>query len=199
MKRIDALHALAAVTAGEDLFIGSVGPTRDDWWNVRPDRTAGAHNTFSPAILGSVAPTALGLALVLPQRRVIAIDTDGSMLMNLGALCTLGAERPGNLTVAVLDNEIYESSGGQPTHTALGADLARIAEAAGCINCSTVDDPDDLSARAAQLLDDGEFGFVVAKIEPGVHRWPEERRRPFDGIEDKYRFRRHIASVEHHS
>lgn len=199
MKRIDAVRAVAAVTRAEDLFVGSVGPLRDDWWNERPGADEGVHNTFSPAILGSVTPTALGLALALPHRRVVAIDTDGSMLMNTGALCALGRERPRNLTVIVLDNEIYESSGGQPTHTAAGVDLALMAQGAGCINCATVGDTTSLRARAALLLDDGEFGLLVAKLEPGAHRWPEELRRPFDGVEDKYGFRRHIRSSEHHS
>lgn len=195
MKRIDAVRALAELTQPTDLFLGSVGALRNDWWNCRPGAADGVHNTFSPAILGSVTPTALGLALARPDRRVVAIDTDGSMLLNTGILCALGRERPGNLTVIVLDNGLYECGGALPTHTSTGADLAGMASAAGCVNCGTVRNVDELRLQAGRLLEDGAFGLLVAKIEPGVEQWPPERRRPFDGIEDKYAFRRYVLAT----
>ena len=116
--------------------------------------------------------------------------------MNTGVLCTLGNERPGNLTVVVFDNEIYESIGSPPTHTAKNTDLARMAEGAGCINCCTVKDLAELREAMNRMLTDDELGFVVAKIGPGVHEWPEEQRRRTDGVEDKYRFIRHVEKLE---
>jgi thiamine pyrophosphate-dependent acetolactate synthase large subunit-like protein len=193
MRRIEAIEALGEIVTAEDLFTSSVGILWDDWWNNRPDR---ADNTFSPAAIGSISPIALGLALSLPHRRVIALDTDGSMLMNTGIMCTLGGERPPNLTVIVFDNEIYESIGGSPTLTGVNTDLAKMAEGAGCINCIMVDNLEDLTLEAKRLLTDDEFGFLVAKIEPGIKVWAQEERKPTDGVEDKYRFLRHVEKTE---
>src|ERR1700704_267131 len=113
MQRFDVLKRVAEVTTAQDLFVTSIGATYDDWWNYKHD-----DNTFFTTILGSVTNTALGLAVALPHRRIIALETDGSVLMNTGAMCTIGAERPPNLTIVVLDNGIYESIGGPATHTA---------------------------------------------------------------------------------
>ncbi|HET8589258.1 MAG TPA: thiamine pyrophosphate-dependent enzyme, partial [Nakamurella sp.] len=128
---------MAELTSPDDLFVTSMGGLWDDWLNLRPGGPD-HHNTFSPPILGSHASTAFGVAIALPHRRVICMDTDGSILMNIGILCTLGNERPKNLTIIVFDNQIYESIGGPPTHTARNTDLAKIAEGAGCLNCTTV-------------------------------------------------------------
>jgi sulfopyruvate decarboxylase subunit beta len=193
MKRVEALEALGKLVTEEDLFISASAVTGDDWWNFRP---GGVDNTFTPTALGSVSPIAFGLALALPHRRIVALDADGSMLMNTGALCTIGDVNPPNLTILILDNALYESAGGQPTHTGRRADLARMAEAAGCVNCGTVATVPDLTREAARLLGDEQFGLLVAKIEPGVHQWPTEKRKPTDGIEDKYRFIRYVERLE---
>ena len=129
MKRIDIVRALAALVTEEDLFVSSIGGLWDDWWNYRP---GGVDGTFSPGVLGSVSSTALGLAIALPHRRIVALETDGSMLLNTGILCTLGNERPRNLTVIVFDNGIYENIGGPITHTGRNTDLAVMAGGGGC-------------------------------------------------------------------
>lgn len=194
MKRFDAMKALGGLVTEEDLFVSATGYLPNDWWNFRP---GGVDNTFTVGTLGSVTPTATGLALALPHRRVVAIDADGSMLMNLGVLCTLANLDLPNLTVLVLDNGVYESSGGQRTHTSRRADLARIAEGAGCRNCATVDTVEGLEGEAARMLRDGQFGYLVVKIEPGVHTWPPEKRKPTtNGVEDKFRFIRYVERLE---
>lgn len=193
MQRIEAIETLAELVTEEDLFTTSVGILWDDWWNNRP---GGVDNTFSPAAIGSVTPLALGIALALPHRRVVALDTDGSMLLNTGVMCSLGLERPKNLTVVVFDNEIYESIGGSATLTAHNTDLAKMAEGAGCINCMTVDDHEGLALEAKRLLTDDEFGYLVVKIEPGIKKWEQDQRKPTDGVEDKYRFRRYVEKLE---
>src|SRR3954471_4289530 len=137
MKRIDVVRALAPRVTEDVLFVSSIGGLWDDWWNHRP---GGVDGTFSPGILGSVSSTALGLAIALPHRRVVSLETDGSMLLNTGIMCTLGNERQPNLTVIVFDNGIYENIGGPPTHTSRNTDLARMADGAGCANAVTVTD-----------------------------------------------------------
>lgn len=193
MQRIDVVRALAPLVTPEDLCVCGLGALWDDWWNHRP---GGADNTFFPVILGSISSTALGLAIALPHRRIVALDTDGSILMNAGILCTLGSERPPNLTIIVFDNGIYECIGGPPTLTSKNVDLARMAEGAGCVNCDTVMDVAAFREKVRALLTDDQFGFLVAKIAPGVHPWPTEQRRPTDGVEDKYRFMRYVEKLE---
>ncbi len=191
MRRIDVIRAMAALVTPDDLLTTSLGATMNDWWNHQP-----ADNALFVGTLGSVTTTALGMAVSVPHRRVIAIESDGGVLFNLGVLCTLGAERPANLTVVVMDNGVYESIGGPATHSGHNADIAAMAEAAGCINCRTVTETDAVGPGFAELLDDGAFGYMVAKIEPGAHPWPPEKRKPTDGVEDKYRFIRYVEKLE---
>src|SRR5205085_6987794 len=81
--------------------------------------------------MGLASSTGLGLALCLPEQRVVVFDGDGSILMNLGGFTTLARYRPRNLVHVIFDNESLLSVGGFPTATATGSDLAAIAQAAG--------------------------------------------------------------------
>lgn len=192
MKRFDVISAMAKVITADDLVTTSIGQTWDDWWNLKP-----ANNTFFTGILGSVTSTALGIAVSLPHRRIVAIESDGSMLLNTGIMCTLGKERPSNLTVIVMDNGIYENIGGPPTHTAANTNLAKMAEGAGCINCHTASELQDFDAQFRRMMDDSEMGYLVAKIEPFErYPWKWEQRKPTDGVEDKYNFLRYVEKLE---
>jgi sulfopyruvate decarboxylase subunit beta len=191
MQRIDTIRQIVEVTNVEDLFVTSIGATVGDLWNLRH-----GDNVFFTTVLGSVSSTALGLALALPHRRVIAIESDGSVLMNTGAMCTLGSERPANLTIAVMDNGMYENIGGHPTHTSGGTDLAAMALAAGCPDAVCTDDLEDFTEHFKRMLGDGRLGYLVARIAPGVHPWPADKKKRTDGTEDKYRFLRYIERLE---
>jgi thiamine pyrophosphate-dependent acetolactate synthase large subunit-like protein len=192
MQRIELIKAIAQIVTAEDLCVSSIGAVTDDWNNHAPS----SGNTLYLGMLGSITPAALGIALSLPHRRVIALETDGSVLMNTGAMCTLGCERPANLTVLVMDNGIYENIGGPPTHTSRNTDLARMAEGAGCLNAVTVRDVAGLQREFTRMLTDGEMGYLVAKIEPGKYPWKWEQRKQSDGVEDKYRFMRFVEKIE---
>jgi sulfopyruvate decarboxylase subunit beta len=191
LQRIEALRRLAALTSPEDLFVTSIGATLDDWWNV-----GHAESTFFTTVLGSVSSTALGLAVALPHRRVVAIESDGSVLMNTGAMCTLAAERPDNLTILVMDNAMYENIGGFATHTAGATNLAAMAAGAGCPNTATADAPAPFATHLAAMLTDGAFGYLVARIDASVETWTLEEKKPTDGTEDKYRFLRYVETLE---
>jgi len=94
---------------------------------------AGDHPLTFPlwGAMGSACMIGLGLALAQPKRRVLVITGDGEMLMGLGSLATIGAQRPGNLAIVVLDNERYGETGMQETHTAHGTELGAVARACG--------------------------------------------------------------------
>src|SRR3979490_2832592 len=88
--------------------------------------------------MGLASSTGLGVALARPDRQVVVLDGDGSILMNLGGLTTLARYRPRNLVHVVFDNESLLSVGGFPTATATGTDLAGIAASAGILRSGTV-------------------------------------------------------------
>jgi thiamine pyrophosphate-dependent acetolactate synthase large subunit-like protein len=192
MERIDVIRRIAGYVTAEDLVTTSIGATWDDWWNYKP-----ANNTFFTGILGSVTTTALGMAVALPHRRILALESDGSVLMNTGAMCTLGNERPPNMTVVVMDNGIYENIGGPPTHTSRNTDLAKMADGAGCLNASSAQTLEKFEARFRQAWEGDQMAYIVAKIEPfKKYPWKWEDRKPTDGIEDKYNFLRYVEKLE---
>ena len=96
--------------------------------------------------MGGAAMMGLGLALAQPSRRVLVITGDGEMLMGVGALATIAVQKPGNLSVVVLDNEHYGETGMQETHTRHGVDLAGMARAAGIADSRLVTGAEDVPA-----------------------------------------------------
>lgn len=193
MQKVDALRRVAAQTTPEDLFVTSVGGIIDDWWNTKPGHE---DNTISLSALGSVCTVSLGLALALPHRRIVALDTDGSILMNMGALATVAAANPSNLTVVVSDNRMYECIGSVPTLTAGAVDIAAVGRAVGFDYSEAVDSEGELDAALRKALTDDALGMIVARLDPGMAIWPVDERRDTDGTEDKYRFIRYVERLE---
>lgn len=119
-------------------------------------------NLYLRGSMGMGVPLGLGLALARPERRVVVCEGDGSVLMNLGGLATVGAYGPGNLTVVVLDDGKYLTTGGQTTHTRRGVDLAVVARGAGVDDVHAVGEAGALAAAyAAAPSSDGPSVIVV--------------------------------------
>jgi thiamine pyrophosphate-dependent acetolactate synthase large subunit-like protein len=116
--------------------------------------------------MGGAAMVGLGLALAQPQQVVLVLTGDGEMLMGLGSLATIAAQRPPNLRVVVLDNGCYGETGQQRTHTAMGVDLAGIASACGMRDTRTVQRSDELAALRHDLHTCEDTVFAVVKIAP---------------------------------
>ncbi|HEX9465818.1 MAG TPA: thiamine pyrophosphate-dependent enzyme [Alphaproteobacteria bacterium] len=191
MKRFDCMKRLAAKLKDE-LVILSLGASVDEWYNAAPHMRAAS---LFQQQLGCVTPEAFGLAVGLPHRRIVSLDTDGGIMFNLGILATLANEQPKNLLVVVWDNECYQSIGGPPTHTASGrVDLAAIARGAGIENAYVVRDLDAFEKHCAQGLKAAVPYVIVAKVEPAVE--PRIKRKHSDGHEDKYIFVRHVEATE---
>ena len=191
MKRYDCMERLGALLKDE-LVILSLGASVDEWYNAAPHMRDAS---LFQQQLGCVTPQAFGLAVGLPHRRVVSLDTDGGMMFNLGILGTLANEQPRNLLVVVWDNECYQSIGGPPTHTAKGrVDIAKIAQGAGIEHAYTVRDLDAFEAHCETGLAADVPYLVVAKVEASVR--PGIPRKHSDGREDKYIFVRHVEATE---
>ena len=101
--------------------------------------------------MGLAVPTALGVALAQPERRVLALTGDGEMLMGIGSLATVGMQKPGNLSIVVLDNERYGETGGQISHTSAVADLVGVAKACGIADSQAITTMAEVQALVPKL------------------------------------------------
>jgi sulfopyruvate decarboxylase subunit beta len=115
--------------------------------------------------MGLASSLGLGVALALPRHKVVVIDGDGSLLMNLGTLSTMARYRPGNLLHIVFDNESLLSVGGFPTATSTGSDLAGIAAAAGVPHTCTVRTLDEFTRAFDAAMSRDDLTTIVAKVE----------------------------------
>lgn len=131
---------------------------------------AGDHdrNFYLWGAMGGTVALGLGLALARPETPVVVVTGDGDMLMGMGSFATVAPQRPGNLAIVVLDNSEYGETGGQATHTASGADLARIAAGCGITDATVITQLRDVEALARRIhtLKDGPLVTVI-KIEGG--------------------------------
>jgi thiamine pyrophosphate-dependent acetolactate synthase large subunit-like protein len=116
--------------------------------------------------MGGAAMVGLGLALAQPKRRVVVITGDGEMLMGLGALATVGVQRPANLAIVVIDNGLYAETGMQRTHTASGVDLAGVARSCRFAHAETVGSQSELERLARAAYETPGPFFAAIKVSP---------------------------------
>jgi thiamine pyrophosphate-dependent acetolactate synthase large subunit-like protein len=116
---------------------------------------AGDHdrNFYLWGAMGGAVMIGLGLALAQPKLPVVVITGDGEMLMGLGSLATVGLQKPGNLSIVVLDNEAYGETGGQTSHTASAVNLVGVAQACGIADSSALETMAEIEAFASSLQD----------------------------------------------
>jgi thiamine pyrophosphate-dependent acetolactate synthase large subunit-like protein len=187
MKRYDCLRVIAPHFVNE-LVVTNIGAVRHEWQALRPHP-----GNFHLQNLGLTSSMALGLALALPHRKVVAFDGDGSLLLNLGSLATIANQHPRNLIHIVFDNECYESSRGAPTATAGQADLAAIARGAGIANAITVKTLGEFEEGFLRALKSNDLYFILVKVEAGAGDVPAAA---LDSQENKYLFVRYIEKSE---
>lgn len=183
-KALDRREVVRTLLAGRGKLLVIAGLGAPAW-----DATdAGDHPLTFPLWggMGGAAAIGLGLALTQPDRRVLVLTGDGELLMGMGSLATIGAQRPRNLSVVVLDNERYGETGMQVSHTAFGVDLAAVAKACGFISATMATTIDQVSRLRADLhRADGPL-FAQVKVAP--HKLPLVLP-PRDGAHLKDRFR----------
>ena len=114
---------------------------------------AGDHdrNFYLWGAMGGAVMIGLGIALAQPKLPVLVITGDGEMLMGMGSLATVGLQKPANLTIVVLDNEVYGETGGQASHTAGNVDLVALAKACGIADAHTLATLAEIKAFAASM------------------------------------------------
>ena len=152
---------------GNRPIVSNLGPTTDELWHAgHRDR-----NFYTYGNMGLCSSIALGMALSTTEQ-VVSLDGDGSLLMNMGTIATIGREQPRNLIVLVWDNEEWGQTGHQPSHTALGTDLAKVAQGCSIRNTATVSDLESLEAVFLTALQEEGPWFIVAKIQEAEYlRW----------------------------
>ena len=154
VKRFDCLKLLASWMDEHMLTVTSRGGNAREWAHLRP-RT----NTF-----GAVA----GVSLAFPKRKVVAIDSDGSLLLDTSALVTVADVNPPNMLILVFDNQAYANMGA--TATARGADLEKMARGAGIKKTGTISTLEDFGAAVKKAMEAPELAFYVVKVLPGRER-----------------------------
>ncbi|PJF40267.1 MAG: thiamine pyrophosphate-binding protein [Chloroflexi bacterium] len=140
--------------------------------------------------MGLASSIGLGVALNLPHKKVVVLDGDGSVLMNLGTLTTLARYRPNNLTHIIFDNGSLLSTGGFTSHTTSGiTDLAAIAKGAGVPNVAKATTPMEFIEAVADAFEGNELSVIVAKVEAVG---PDHFGMDFKLPENAFRFERYI-------
>ncbi len=167
-SRTEVLAAVQGALRPGDVVVATTGYTGRELYAL-DDKPCQLYMVGSMGCAGSFG---LGLALAQPERRVIVLDGDGAALMRLGALATLGFERPANLLHILLDNELHESTGGQSTVTH-SVDSALVAAASGYPRVERVATAEALAALVAAPTT--ELTFAHVKMKPGA---PADLPRP---------------------
>jgi thiamine pyrophosphate-dependent acetolactate synthase large subunit-like protein len=183
MNRLEATRIVVRL-AGDAPIVASLGHPAYDLF-AAGDRP---QNFYTWGSMGVASSIGLGLALARPDLRVFVLDGDGSLLMNLGSLATIGLLQTPNLTLIVMDNEEYATTGGQPTPTARGADLAAAARAMRIEHAVTVRTEAELTTAITQATKHPTV--IVAKVAESV----PIAKPPFDCVFLKYRFMTAIGS-----
>jgi sulfopyruvate decarboxylase subunit beta len=142
--------------------------------------------------MGLASSMGLGIALAMPRHKVVVIDGDGSLLMNLGTLSTMARYRPGNLVHIVFDNGSLLSVGGFPTATATGTDLASVARACAIPQVAEADTPKRLKQAVADALASKTLTTIVSKVEA---IGPKSFHMDLPLLENRFQFRRALEAL----
>lgn len=180
LERLDLTQRLVALLQHGEAVVGGIG-------NSSFDLFAAGHRPQNFYMLGSMGlavPIGLGLALAQPQRQVVVLEGDGSLLMNLGALSTVAMVAPPNLTIVVWDNGVYKMTGAQPTATQYGSDLVAAARAAGIEHSRWVRHAEEFEDAVVRALRRPAPALIGARVTAVA----SESHPDFDTVRLKHRF-----------
>ncbi|MDH3443969.1 MAG: thiamine pyrophosphate-dependent enzyme [Deltaproteobacteria bacterium] len=195
VTRFTLLKELSEMVPDDVLVLTSIG-NNSGFWGQLKDREA---NLFH-LTMGMCSSTALGLSLALPNRKIIAIDSDGNLTLNLGVLGTIANEAPKNLTIVVMDNGNYLGSNknepGMPTATAGKMDLEAVAKGCGIELACTIEDAAAFRAKIQSALSSPGPHFIRARVQALDSDGPKKTKRVPDPRENKYQFAGYIQKTE---
>jgi thiamine pyrophosphate-dependent acetolactate synthase large subunit-like protein len=185
MNRFALTQRLVARLTHDEAVVAGIGNTNFDLWasGRRPQ------NFYMLGSMGLAIPIALGVALAQPKRHVVALEGDGSLLMQLGCLTTIAMLAPKNLTIVLMDNGIYQITGSQPTPAATAADYVAIARGAGVVRSAWAADEEDFDRLAQQALAEGGPTLIAARID----RSPAVATTERDPVQIRERFMRGLG------
>ena len=190
MKRVDAMRAIYADLEAEGRVVVTImGAVAAELQGLghRPSFFYLQH------AMGLASSLGLGIALSRPALKVIVLDGDGSVLMNLGGLTTLARYRPRNLVHVVFDNESLLSVGGFPTATSTGSDLAAMAKGAGIPRTAVARTLDEFTTAFGEALRANDLTTLVTKVEAVG---PAAFVTDLSLLENRYQFQRHLQSLK---
>lgn len=188
LKREDALRKILALANPDDVVVSTTGKTSREVFELRVEREEVQRDFLTVGGMGHTASIALGVALGNPERRVLCLDGDGSLLMHMGAMAIIGDLKPANLVHVLLNNGAHESVGGQPT-VAGQMDFAAIATAVGYAVYFKAASLDELAAVWPAIS--GQAGPVLLEVRISAGSRdnlgrptssPEENKRAFMGV-----------------
>lgn len=161
MSRNDLTARLTSKLLNEEAVVAGIG-------NTNFDLLAAGHRPQNFYMLGSMglaAPIALGVALAQPQRQVIALEGDGSILMNLGTLTTIAAQARPNLTIIIWDNGLYQITGKQSTATSSVTDIVAVAAGCGIQQSNWATDEDHFETLIDSAISASGPHFIAARVD----------------------------------
>ena len=190
MTRYECLELVAA-RISDQLVVTSQSGQRIEWSHLSKHE-----GNLLIGMMGCAVGVGMGLALALPHRKVIVLDSDGSILLSLFNLTTIGNLQPKNLLVYVFDNGVYSGSRiSYPTATSGNTDLAAMAKGAGIKDAMTIKEIEHFKKDGLTALERNELGFFICKVEESLlHR--EIPRPTTDLAENKYTFVRYLERTE---
>ncbi len=180
MNRLDLTQRVLNMLDDDTAVIGGIGNAGFDLFNAghRPA------NFYMLGSMGLAVPIGLGVALAQPERTVIVMEGEGSVLMNLGALATVGREAPQNLTIIVWDNAQWQLTGGQKTATGVATDLATVARGCGIANSNAPASEDEFEQAVRFAIDAPGPHAIIAHIDAK----PAQGNHHDDPVWIKYQF-----------
>ncbi|HSC44033.1 MAG TPA: thiamine pyrophosphate-dependent enzyme [Candidatus Binatia bacterium] len=195
VARLELIKALASIVPPEVLVVTSIG-NNSYFWAELTDREA----TLYHSTLGMCTPAAFGLAMALPRRKVLALDSDGNLILNLGVLGTIANENPTNLTILVMDNGNYLGSHkrepGMRTATGGKMKLEEVATGCGIASSHAVQDVAKFRERVQSALRTDGPHFIRAEVEALDLERPPKTKHVLDPRENKYQFAKYIERTE---
>lgn len=191
MTKCSEYFEVLAPKVTDELVIISIGRVNIEWRKLTEPREGNFYGVY----MSGCTAIATGLAMALPHRRVIAIDGDGAILMNLSIFLAIGKQKPSNLIVIIGDNEAYEQTRSVPTFTAGQVNLEMIARGAGIDKVFTVKTVEEFR-RAIDAAYAGPGPTVIWMKMEGEVITDDGLFISMDQVENKYRFVRHVEETE---